>query len=88
MVFVISFVHTQAHATVGRTPLDEGSARRRDLYLTTQHSQEKNIHAPGGIRTHDPSKPSAADLLLRPHDDWDRLEILGFIPSQMYLVND
>jgi hypothetical protein len=27
---------TQTRATVGRTPLDEGSARRRDLYLTTQ----------------------------------------------------
>jgi hypothetical protein len=27
---------TMRHTTVGRTPLDEGSARRRDLYLTTQ----------------------------------------------------
>jgi hypothetical protein len=34
--FVISLDHTQTHTTVGRTPLDEGSARRRDLYLTTQ----------------------------------------------------
>jgi hypothetical protein len=29
--FVISFDHTQTHTTVGRAPLDEGSARRRDL---------------------------------------------------------
>jgi hypothetical protein len=35
-VFVISFDHTQATTTVGKTLLDEGSARRRDLYLTTQ----------------------------------------------------
>ena len=28
--------HTQQRSTVGRTPLDERSARRRDLYLTTQ----------------------------------------------------
>jgi hypothetical protein len=28
--------HTQIHTRVGRTPLDEGSARHRDLYLTTQ----------------------------------------------------
>jgi hypothetical protein len=35
-IFVIPFDHTQTHTTVGRTPLDEGSARRRDLYLTTQ----------------------------------------------------
>ena len=27
--------HTQRRSTVGRTPLDEWSARRRDLYLTT-----------------------------------------------------
>jgi hypothetical protein len=34
--FLFSLNHTQTHATVGRTPLKEGSARRRDLYLTTQ----------------------------------------------------
>jgi len=48
--------HTQRHTTLGRTPLDEWSARRRDLYLTThntQHSQQTNIHSPGGIRTQD-----------------------------------
>ena len=51
---------------VGRTPLDEWSARRRDLYLTnTQHSQQTNIHAPGGIRTRNPSKRSAGDPRLR-----------------------
>jgi hypothetical protein len=33
--------HTQRRATVGRTPLDEWSARRRDLYLTT-HNIYKN----------------------------------------------
>ena len=33
--------HTQRCTTVGRTPLDEWSARRRDLYLTT--------HDPTGI---------------------------------------
>ena len=31
--------HTQRRATVGRTPLDEWSARRRDLYLTTHNRQ-------------------------------------------------
>ena len=30
--------HTQRRSTVGRTPLDELSARRRDLYLTTGRS--------------------------------------------------
>jgi len=58
--------HTQRRTTVGRTPLDEWSARRRDLYLTTQHSQQTDIHAPGGIWTHDLSRRAAADLRLRP----------------------
>jgi hypothetical protein len=29
--------YTQRRATVARTTLDEGSSRRRDLYLTTQN---------------------------------------------------
>ena len=29
-------------ATIGRIPLGEWSARRRDFYLTTQHSQQTN----------------------------------------------
>jgi hypothetical protein len=32
---------TLTHTTLARTPLDGGSARRRDLYLTT-HSTHKN----------------------------------------------
>ena len=30
--------HTHWHTTVGRTPLDEWSARRRDLYLTIHNT--------------------------------------------------
>ena len=33
--------HTQRRATVGRTPLDEWSARRRDLYLTTHDTHNR-----------------------------------------------
>ena len=64
--------HTQRRSTVGRTPLDEWSACRRDLYLTTQHSQQTDTHVPGGIRTHDLSRRAAADLRLRPCGQWDR----------------
>jgi hypothetical protein len=41
---LFSLDHTQAHTTGGRTPLDEGSARRRDLYLTAQtlYKRQKN----------------------------------------------
>ena len=38
--------HTQLHTTVGRTPLDEGSARRRDLYLTTHDTHNRQISMP------------------------------------------
>jgi hypothetical protein len=33
-------------ATSGRAALDECSARRKDLHLTTHNTQEKDIHAP------------------------------------------
>jgi hypothetical protein len=37
--------HTQRRTTVGRTPLDEWSARRRDLYLTAHkiHNRQTSI---------------------------------------------
>jgi hypothetical protein len=33
--------HTQRRTTVGRTPLEEWSARRRDLYLTTHNTHKR-----------------------------------------------
>ena len=36
--------HTQGHTTVGRTPLDKWSARRRDLYLTTHTTLTTDKH--------------------------------------------
>ena len=38
--------HTQQRSTVGRTPLDELSARRRDLYLTTHDTHNRQISMP------------------------------------------
>jgi hypothetical protein len=46
---------------MGRTPLNEGSARRKDLSDNIQHSKETDINAPGGIRTSNPSKQAALD---------------------------
>jgi hypothetical protein len=67
------FTITLRHTTLGRTPLDEWSARRKDRYLhNTQHSQKTDIHAPGGIRTLNPSKRAAVDPYLRPCGHWDR----------------
>ena len=38
--------HTQRHTTVGRTPLDEWSVRRRDLYLTTHNTHNRQTSMP------------------------------------------
>ena len=57
--------HTRRRTTVGRTPLDEWSARRRDLYLTT-HNIHNKLPCPDGNRTHNLSRRAAADLRLRP----------------------
>jgi hypothetical protein len=45
-VVYFSLDHTQTHATVGRAPLDEGSARRRDLYLTRQTLYKRQTSMP------------------------------------------
>jgi hypothetical protein len=34
------------HTTLGRTPLDEGPARRRDLYLTTHNTHNRQTSMP------------------------------------------
>ena len=52
------------------------SPSQRPLPDNTQHSQQTNIHAPGGIRTHDRSRRAAVDLRLRPLDYWDRQDKL------------
>ena len=38
--------HTQRRTTVGRTPLDKWSARRRDLYLATHDTHNRQISMP------------------------------------------
>jgi hypothetical protein len=40
------FVITLGHTTLGRTPLDEGSARRRDLCLTRHNTHKRQISIP------------------------------------------
>jgi len=47
--------------TLGRTPLDEGSASGRDL-CNTQHPQDTYIHVPSWIRTRNPSKRAATGI--------------------------
>ena len=41
------------------------------ILLSLYNKYNTNIHALGGIRTHNPSKRAAADLRLRPRGHWD-----------------
>jgi len=57
--------------TFGRSPLDELSARSRDLYLTT-YTSNRQTPCPCMIRTSNPSKRAAADPCIGPRGHWDR----------------
>ena len=63
-----SLPHTVTHTTLGKTPLDDWSAQRKDLYMTTHSIHKIYIHAPGAIRTRNPSKRTAANPRFRPRD--------------------
>jgi hypothetical protein len=78
-------LHFITHTTVGRTPEGRGTGpSQRPLPDNTNTVQETNIHAPGGIRTHNPSKRLAADLRLRPRDHWDRLNLVQYDIHNLY----
>ena len=57
--------HTQWHIRVGRTPLDERSARRRDLYLTTCNAYKRQISMhPTGFKPAIPASDRPQTLAL------------------------
>jgi hypothetical protein len=58
---------TAKHTTLGRTPLNEWSARPDNMH----HAQQTNMHDFGGIRTRKPSYLAAANPHLRPRGHWD-----------------
>ena len=65
--FLMFLDHTQRRSTVGRTPLDEWSARRRDFYLTTHDTHNSQISMPlvGFEPTISAGERPAATRLLR-----------------------
>jgi hypothetical protein len=72
------FMITLRRTLRGRIPLDEWSARRRDLFFTTYNSYDK-IHTLNGNRTHNPNKWPAVDprLTARPLGSVDYLNTLS-----------
>ena len=67
--------HTTTHHTRWNSSGRVISSSQRPVPDNTQHSQQTAIHAPGGIRTHNLNRRTAADLRLRPLGHWDRLFI-------------
>ena len=63
--------HTR-RTTVGTTPLDKWSARRRDLHLTTHNDRHPCPRRDSNPQTKQASKQAAADPRLRPRGHWDR----------------
>jgi len=70
--------HTQRRTTVGRTPLDEWSARRRDLYLTTHdtHNRQTSMPPVGFEPTISAGERLQAHAL-ETRDHWDRRNIIN-----------
>ena len=70
--FLMFLDHTQQRSTVGRTCLDEWSARRRDLYPTTHYTHNRQISMPpvGFEPTISAGKRPVAARLLR---SWVRI---------------
>ena len=59
----LDFTITLRHTTLGRTPLDEWSARRRCLWQHTTLTRDTFVSR--GIQTRNPSKRATADTRLR-----------------------
>ena len=68
----LRFLDHIRRTTVGRTPLDEWSARRRDPYLTTHNTHNRQISIPRWVSNPRHGWRAAADLRLRPRGHWDR----------------
>jgi len=61
------------HTTLGKTHLDEWSARCKHFYLTIHNTyKETDIHTTTGIRTRTPNKQAATEPRLRTRGHWDR----------------
>jgi len=79
---LVNYEISRSHSTTHHSRYDSSwrviSSSQRPLPDNTQHSQQRDIHAPGGIRTNSLSRRAAADLLLRQRDHWNR-QALNFI---------
>jgi hypothetical protein len=76
LIIEVLWSRSVIHTTLGKTLLDGGSVRRRDLYLTPHNTQKIYPCPPSGIRTRNPSQRAVGDPRLRPRGHLDRLRLL------------
>ena len=70
------FTITLRRTIIDRTPLNEWTSRRREIYLTTHTPTQDRPPWPGSVRTRKPSKRADADHHLRPRGYWGRKFLL------------
>ena len=64
---------SRSHSHTHHTPQGfSGLVTQKPLPVNTQHSQERDIHAPDWIRTRNPSKRVAADHRVNLRGHWGR----------------
>ena len=73
LIHEVSRSHTMKHHIRYDSSRRVISSSPRPLSGNTQHSQQTNIHASGGILTDGLSMRPAADLCLRPRVHWERI---------------
>ena len=72
LILEVSRSHTMTHH-IGRTPLDEWSARCRDFYLTTHNTHNRQTSMPPvGFEPMISAGKQPQNLRLRPRGHWDR----------------
>ena len=69
---VFYITHNDAPQSVGLLWTSDQFVAETSTWQHTQHSQQTDIHAPGGIRTYNLSRRAAVDLRLRPRGYWGR----------------
>jgi len=81
LLIILEVFFSRSHTATHHNRYDSSgrviSSSQRPLPDNTQHSQQTDIHAPGGIRTHNLSRRAAVDLRLRPRCHWDRQRKYG-----------
>jgi hypothetical protein len=74
--------HTQLHTPIGRTPLDEWSARRTDLYLKIRNTHHRQpSRTPARLQPAIPASVRPQTHALRPRAHWDRPDVIH-IPTK------